>query len=71
MSLPVSLYDNGRMSAYSLMEPQTGHSTLNLENGSGLLAMVNRFYSLGSVSPCCAWYLPFLSAYDTSHISSL
>jgi len=28
-------------------------------------------YSLGSVSPCCFWYFPFLSAYDTSQTSSL
>ena len=25
---------------------------------------------LGSVTPRCFWYLPFLSAYDTSHGSS-
>ena len=28
-------------------------------------------YSRGSVKPCCFWYLPFLSAYETSHSSSL
>ena len=30
-----------------------------------------RGYIRGSVSPCCFWYLPFLSAYETSHTSSL
>ena len=27
-------------------------------------------YSLGSVTPCCPWYFPFLSLYDVSGSSS-